>query len=351
MKNTIKRIMLTVLALVLTAAFFAGCSSHPAPDATEKPDSSAAGLPDAQKTDGSRTADPTGAPADATAEPSDPPATDSKPEVTDGMMLYYEDFSSYENMSGAERIAGKLNWDVLSSGGDGAPSDWTADLAIEDGRLVVTNYWPEEDRKGNDSYVEILDRNYMKRAWEHGAYTLQYDVTYTAAANYKRYINIVTEYSGRIYNSYHFRIAGYGNDQIYYETDWLTYDIADSRDLFAAQKTTGDGFTTIAKKLLDIDTPVNNDAAIDNFRDVTVTIRIVRSKTYCAVYMKTADMTDFVQVSVSSAESGGYPYMALVQGWGVTLKAGGAINGYVDNIAIWTGDGEMPEDHTVNYVP
>jgi len=344
MKSTAKRAIVTIITLVLTATLFAGCTSPDTPAATGKPAAT-----------GSSAQNATEAPADesATEVPAtEAPATEApKTEITDGMMLYYEDFSSYEDMAGAIRIASKLGWKILYTGIDGAHGEWTADLAIKDGKLVVNNYWPEQNKSGDDGYIEMLDNDYMKRVWEHGTYTLQYDVTYTGAANYKRYINIITEYSANTYNSFHFRIAGYGNNQIRYQNQWYTYDIKDTQDLFAAQKTTGDGLTTIAYKLLGNEAALNEEAAIDTFKDITVTIRIVRSKTFVAVYMKTAEMTDFVQVSVSSSESEGSKFMTSNEGCSVVFKTGGGINGYVDNIAIWTGSGEMPEDHTVNFVP
>ena len=100
-----------------------------------------------------------------------------------------------------------------------------------------------------------------------------------------------------------------------------------------------------------IEGTVDTPEAIDNFKNVPVTIRVVRVNGLSTLYMKTAEMTDFIKISVPSTESQAYNLANLITGTGVCLKTGGPINGIVDNIAIWTGTGEMPADHTVTYEP
>jgi hypothetical protein len=111
--------------------------------------------------------------------------------------------------------------------------------------------------------------------------------------------------------------------------------------------------TTIAKKLLGIDTPIKDDTAIDNFRNVTVTIRIQHDADLGnIIYMKTADMPEFICVSMPRADASGAADWETVVGVGaLTFKVGSAINGTMDNIALWAGLGEMPADTTVTYTP
>ncbi len=285
---------------------------------------------------------PTESPTEAVTEP-------PKPRYYDGQMVYFEDFSSYGDVEGTDGTVSALGWRILTAA-DLAPGDWDSALSIKNGELIVENY--SESTCGTDSYALMLQPNYMKQVRRYGKYTLQYDVTYTAAGNAKRYINIVTEYSEAGYNSYHFRIGGYGNNQCRCYDEWFTYDIADDSDLYAAQKKNGNGSTTIAMKLLGLDGETDTAEAVNNFKDKTVTVRIQRDlKNGSAVYMKTADMENFVPVSRSSELSKGYDYLEDVIGNAVCLKVGGKINGRVDNVAIWLGFTDMPEDKTVTYQP
>ena len=284
--------------------------------------------------------------------PSTWPETETEPAVAklkDGMMIYRQDFEGYGDVNGAANVAGALGWKLLGTE-DGAPNDWTSELYIRNGELAVENYSDAFD--GNDSFALMLSDDYMKRAVEYGRYTLQYDVTYTGSSNFKRYMNIVTEYNGNSYNSFIFRICGYGNNQCYYFGDWYTYDSAFEGDAYAAQKKNTEDNTTIAYKLLGIESEVGADSAINNFRDMTVTIRVCREvKAGCTVYMKTADMDGFVLVSQTDADSDACWYIGELTGAAVCFKAGGRINGRMDNIAMWLGFGEMPANTAITYIP
>ena len=294
---------------------------------------------------------PTAAPTELPTEvPTEAPTDEPKPPVEDGMIVYYEDFSGYGDIDDTNGVVKALGWEILSVALDGAKSDWSAQLAIKDGALVVTNYSEETGIGGTDGYARIFAEKTMKRVKEYGSYTLQYDLTYTATYNYKRYLCFVTEYDADGYNSFHFRIGGYGNNQTWSQGKWYTLDVNDENDLFAARKKTADGTTTIAYKLLGIDTPMDDDAR-DNFKNVTVTIRVCRVNGLATLYMKTADMSDFVKVSQPSEKSEDYGIEKTLYGTGVCFKVGGGVNGIIDNVAIWTGTGEMPADKTVTYVP
>jgi hypothetical protein len=269
------------------------------------------------------------------------------------MMLYYEDFSSYGEVEGLDNTVSALGWIIQTTENDFAYSDWTADLSILDGALNVTNYRPEEDFKGGDSYAVMLDETYMEAINKYGDYTLQYDVTYFDANNYKRYICLLTDYYGDTYNSYHFRIGGYGNNQGHVYGKWATYDVQDPTQDQAANPTANDPAkgTTIAYRLRGIETPISDASAIENFRNVTVTIRIQHDRDLGnIIYMKTAEMADFICDSMPRTDASGAGDWENVTGvGGLAFKVGAAINGSMDNIALWAGLGEMPEDTTVTY--
>lgn len=361
MKNrNVNRKRLLILTAVLAAIMLlSACRANGGdPEKTAYSTATATGRPTASAnvTDVPATAVPATEvpPTDA---PTEAPTPDNRPLPEPGTMIYYEDFSGYGEVLDTAETVKALGWRILSVGEDAAPSDWTAELSISDGKLNVVNYREnaEEDdpesADGSDSYVMMLDDAYMDRALKTGSYTLQYDVTYTGAKNFKRYIVIVTEYDAEAYNSFHFRIGGYGNNQVHYQNSWFTYDVNDEANLYAAKKKYAEGSDTIAYKLLGITSDLDTKEAKDNFLNVTVTIRIVRENGLPTVFMKTAEMADFVKVSQPSDQANGYGFAGVLKGKAVCLKPGGTINGTVDNIAIWTGTGDMPGDHSVTYEP
>ena len=342
MKKRVLPVLLTVLFILPLAA---GCTptEEITTDTQKTPDTEAqtTGAVTVTETETETETEPESETEVVTEEP--------KAGLKDGMMIYYENFDNYGDVNGAQNVMAALNWQILNTS-DHAPNDWTAELYLKDGALVVENY--SDQFAGNDSFALMLTDEYMDKAVKYGRYTLQYDVTYTGASNYKRYMNVVTEYNGDSYNSFIYRICGYGNNQCYFYGDWFTYDSTYEDDAFAAQKTNTEQNTTIAYKLLGIESDVAVDSAINNFKDVTVTIRVCRDvKAGCTVYMKTADMKDFVLVSKTDEFSDATAYTEDLTGRAVCFKAGGKINGRMDNIAMWLGFGEMPADTTVTYTP
>ena len=322
----------------------------PTEESTEAPSDEATEAPTDEATE-ETTEEPTAAPTEETTEE----IPEVKNEITDGMMLYYEDFSKYGDVSDLDATMAALGWKIQTKADDYAYSDWTSRLSIANGQLVVNNYDAATDFKGNDSYALMLDEDYMKDIAKYGDYTLQYEVTYTDASNYKRYICLLTDYYGDTYNSYHFRIGGYANNQGHVYGEWVTYDVVDPTLDMSAKLTACDPQkgTTIAYKLLGIDTEIKDAAAIENFRNVTVTIRIQHDNDLGnIIYMKTSEMADFVCVSMPREDApGAADWYNVVGAPGLAFKVGGAINGTVDNIAMWAGLGDMPEDTTVTYVP
>ena len=336
--------------VVATDAPANDATDAPADESTEAPSEDATDVPTDDAAE-ETTEEPTAAPTEETTEE----IPEVKQEITDGMMLYYEDFSKYGDVDSLDATMAALGWKIQTVDDDYAYSDWTSGLAIVNGQLVVTNYDSAAGFKGSDSYALMLGEDYMKDIAEYGDYTLQYDVTYTDASNYKRYICLLTDYYGDTYNSYHFRVGGYANNQGHVFGQWVTYDVVDPAQDLSAKLTACDPEkgTTIAYKLLGIDTEIKDAAAIENFRNVTVTIRIQHDNDLGnIIYMKTADMADFVCVSMPSADAdGAVEWDNLVGAPGLAFKVGGAVNGTVDNIAMWAGFGDMPADSTVTYTP
>ncbi len=362
-----KKLPVLLLLTTLLAAFLIACDSDVTPDETaadtlavtseaptepEDPTADATEEPTAEVTEPESETEPETEPE---TESETPAETEPVVEITDGMMLYYEDFSSYGEITDHDATVEALGWIIQTMADDYAYSDWTAGLSIENGALMVNNYRPEEGFKGTDSYALMLNEEYMEHINEYGDYTLQYDVTYFDASNYKRYICLLTDYYGDTYNSYHFRIGGYGNNQGHIYDQWVTYDVQDPAQDQAANPTANDPAkgTTIAYRLLGIDTPIKDDTAIENFRGVTVTIRIQHDRDLGnIIYMKTADMENFVCVSMPRTDATGAVDWENITGvGGLAFKVGAAINGTMDNIAMWAGLGEMPEDTTVTYSP
>lgn len=148
-------------------------------------------------------------------------------------------------------------------------------------------------------------------------------------------------------------MAGYGNNQGHCYGSWVTYDVIDPEQNMSASLKVNDPAqgTTIAYKLLGIEAPCNVEAAKEHFRNVTVTIRIRHDQDLGnIIYMKTNAMEEFVCVSMPREDAPGALDWEEIEGAaGIAFKVGGGINGTMDNIALWAGLGEMPEDKTVRY--
>ncbi len=246
-------------------------------------------------------------------------------------IIYYEEFN-YENTTGNAAVAELLGWKELSLKGKTAVTDPTASYSIKDGRLYVEN-----NKSGaKDSYIKILDDAKMASTWM-GDYTVQFDVTLTSAGNNSRYIALLTDYKDTTkgdYHSFHLRINGSANNQARINGSWVTFDAAG--DYFAADTDDSDGTSSIAKKILGKD--YDGNQALKN---IDLTIRIVNEKHDIGprVYIRNnTDGGDFVLVS--RAEPGLTDVWQITGGKAIVLKAGGSINGYVDNIVVYKGAGE-----------
>ena len=278
------------------------------------------------------------------------------PEVSvpkEGLNVYYERFDTpadTEDTAAALQAAGMSRLTVASNG---VYSETNAAFALRDGRLYFDNITPEGS--GSDGYYcmdALRDRSLMNRI-NMGKYTLQYDLEYVNAANVSRYAVIITELSedGQCYNSFHLRIGGLANHQCHFYGNWKTFSAYDpATDLNpSADDPTGAEGTPLISKLLGLDIAQVSEQM--NLKNVRLTVRLQWDPEMGHhVYLKTADMADFIKVSAPSVNADGPIYMGWV-GWCVALKLGGGIEGYLDNIHIWTGWGEEPSADGEWYQP
>lgn len=263
---------------------------------------------------------------EAVTEPAPEPAPEPpKPELDPtvaGTLLYYEDFESYGTTGTNDATMSALGWTILGKA-DGAYADNSASYAIVthggSRQLGITNY--TDTLTGNDSYVEILDEKVF-RYLNTKNYTYQYDIEYTSAANTTRYFTLVSSYAGSFYNSFHLRNGGGFNNECHSASAWKKY--ASSGD---------------AKSLLGLSASLNG---------VSISIRyVVDWENGCKIYARVNGDTasEWVLLSEFDAKQNGASYFSPdMGGSGFVLKVGGAQNGYIDNIMLWSGTVDAPTD-------
>ena len=253
-------------------------------------------------------------------------ATQSK-----GELIYEQKFDMPDAANEYDALE-QLNWTVQTKA-LGAYTDPTAKITIADGRLAVTG--------SSDTYYLMLTEEQMA-PYAGKTITIQYDMEYTTASNISRYFCILANYAGQRYNSFHFRNGGNANNQAHYDGSWVTYDVYNAAtDLFAAATDAGNG-SSVAMKLLG----KRYDSNTSHFSGVPVTVRYVLDPgAGISVYMKLAEQGEdaFVPVSVQDPAADGTSYYGKWNANAICLKIGGQQNGYIDNIAIWTGNGNYPQ--------
>ena len=248
-------------------------------------------------------------------------------------IIYYEEFN-YDNNGNTAAILKLLGWTALSKSNKTAVTDPTAKLSIIDGRLYVEN----NKSGGKDSYYMILDDAKMFGAWQ-GDYTLQFDVSLSSAGDAARYIALLTDYkkdTKGTYHSFHLRINGSANSQARMNGKWWNFDSAGP--YFAADQDDSDGTSSIVKKVLGKD--FDGSQVLKNKR---LTVRIVCEKFDVGprVYIRnTGEGGDFVLVSRAGGDDVTSSTWRSTGGKAIVLKAGGTVNGYIDNILVYSGTGE-----------
>ncbi len=338
-----KRAVIFILALMMVLVSLSACAGGDNAETTAATTTAApAGSEGAETTKKAETtkAATTAKVTTAAPETTEGPKIDI-PVVPEGAMVYFEDFEKYSNTADNDATMAALNWKIRNIA-DGALTDNTGKYFIENGTFKYLNY-DGGNIDGKDSYTKILSDEYMIAACQ-GDYTLQYDIMYTNAKKYDRYAVILLNYDGyNSYNSFHLRLAGSGNSQIRFIGSWSTYDVAG--EFFAADTVDGDGTTTIINKL----TGQNYDTAVLALQNKWLTIRYQANyNDGPTIYVRDNSQANaqFICVSKCDASAGGFLYLNSIESYAVALKLGAAIDGYLDNIAIWTGLGEMPSDKT-----
>ena len=248
-------------------------------------------------------------------------------------IIYYEEFN-YDNNGNTAAILKQLGWTALSKTNKTAVTDPTAKLSIIDGRLYVEN----NKSGGVDSYYMILNDGKMFGAWQDD-YTLQFDVSLSSAGDAARYIALLTDYKQDVkgtYHSFHLRINGSANSQARMNGKWWNFDSVGP--YYAADQDDTDGTSSIAKKVLGKD--FDGSQVLKNKK---LTVRIVCEKYDIGprVYIRnTGEGGDFVLVSRAGGDAVTSSTWRSTGGKAIVLKAGGTINGYIDNILVYTGTGE-----------
>lgn len=341
-----KRVITLVLALLMVAALFAGCSNdNNTPADTTTPASKDTTTPAPQDTTTEKPQDTTTPKAEdtTTEKPKDTTTEAPKveiPAIPEGTMVYFENFDSYADTADSAAVAQLLGWQIRNIA-DGALTDNTTKYSIESGALKLVNY-DGGNIDGKDSYIQITTNEYMAAACQ-GDYTIQYDIKYTATKTNDRYIVLVANYDGyNSYNTCHLRVYGSANNQPRFLGAWYAYDLKGS-DFYSADQDDSDGTTSVLKKLTGQDFDKNVPALLDK----SITIRYQANYNEGpTVYMRDNSQpgAEFVCVSKPDISASGTYYWNALEAYALCLKTGAAIDGYVDNIAVWTGLGDMPAD-------
>lgn len=262
----------------------------------------------------------------------------------DGILLYRQDFEGFKNGTSSYLAFSELGW-YTDTVVKGAPKNSTAVYSIEDyensgnRKLYITNM------TGNDSYL-VLFTSAQMGVFSESNYTVQYDLIYVSSTEATKYISLLTDYSGRCFNSFMLRGRGNGNNQCYIDGTWYTFDHKSSENYAPAtnensivRKTLGLDYDETAKPFEGIDVSVRQ--TIDRKEGSRVYIRI-NTEGYPGTGIWTL-VSEYSPESKSEQYFGNDFAGAAEGSAGIALKAAGGINGYVDNIVIWTGTGEEPE--------
>lgn len=337
-----KRTLSLILAMLMLLVVLASCQSGGGGDTTTEPPAQSkspaetSDTPD--ETTKAKTPETTKAPVATTPAETEPPEIPT-PEIADGLMVVNYDFDTLPDTEGNDAVAALLGWQIRNRS-DGALTDNTTVYSIEGGKLKLVNY-NDGAIDGGDSYMLVAGDDYMKPAAV-GSYTIQYDVNYLAASKPDRYICMIANYGGcDIYNSFHLRIRGTANSQVRFSS-WSTYD-AKGSEFYAAGTDTDSTGSSIANKLYGL----TYDSSASPLIGKDLTIRwVLDAEAGPSVYIRdNASATgEFICVSKADAGAGGMAYWGLLDGYAIALKTGGKVDGYVDNIKVWTGTGDEPLD-------
>ncbi len=276
------------------------------------------------------------APSDTPSEtpaPTTPPVIEPEPEPEDptkeGTLWFYENFEGYTLSADTSKAITALGWSYRQVSDATIATSNTAKFGIADYNgsrmLSVTNYVSGTTAK--DSIATILTE-YQMGFLHRFNYTYQYDVVYKDSSDEKRYFVMISEYNGSThYNTGHFRANGGLNHEV---------------NIGGGSFNKYSNSTSVAAKLL---------GSATTFKDLSVSVRYqvnwdTGNKIYIRVntpgYPESGNWVLAAQYDASTKTADiKYMYDA---GAAIGLKIGGGINGYIDNILIWSGNGDEPAD-------
>ena len=270
-----------------------------------------------------RPAETTQKPAETTQKPPEttqPDPTPASPPAS-GTLLYSEDFEGYGTASSDTALMDTLGWKILSKA-DGAHTNNSASYALvrkgNNTALAITNY--RTGFQGNDSYVQILSERIL-RYLNGQSYTYQYDITYGDSSDDQRYIVLVSSFTEGFYNSGHLRVSGRIHNECHTGSSWKSY-----------------GASPQVESRLGIS---------GSLKGITVSVRyVVDWDGGCRIYARRVDTDgDWVLLtSYDATANGASLFDPSTGGSAFVLKVGGAQNGTVDNILLWTGTAEPMTD-------
>ena len=265
------------------------------------------------------------------------------------------------------------NEDILLNGAWQGPN-W-AQITINKGRLHYVN------QAAYDSCIEILPDGYMDAIIErvdsydadgnlvtndHYYYTMQYDVEYgyrrdgetkaSDAFHMNGNVSLVPEYASEDTTNplWHGTIYGltprlYGNG---YFSPQMKGGMASYLFVSRDRAEGNTAFGIHADNLLKImfpDTP-SEDSRLTGMGKITV--RIVVTPTTYYTYIKTEQMDEFVSLYTPSWKQQGFNQAGYAERYTTILNGGNAVRFstdynmevFVDNVAIWSGNGDMPKN-------
>ena len=379
MKRYIKLLVL-ILALA-TMLSFAACKDQPVNTGDgEKPADSTPETPDNGATEGATDGET-------------PPATDPNEgeeivpgePLPEGMMVYYQDFNSLDNGATYAEIMEALGWKVLFKNQSGIPAelekvsisgfDDNEDLcgantnnstlvSVKDGRLYFENNHgkayaagkvtqPLNGNSATDSYFRVLSSEYMEACgW--GDYTVQYEVEYDDWSEVSRYATMLLNYSYKeggapSYCSSHLRVTSILNHEVRFEGSFV--NVSSGSIISGADKTD----KSIAVRIFGMD-KFDDKAAVAGKQKITITIKAVRrGSDWTYTDAETGAELGFgYHIFINGKLASTFnPYQANGSLWDIeellpgdllAFKVGGKIDVYLDNVAVWTGCGDMPTD-------
>ena len=256
-----------------------------------------------------------------------------------GTLLFYEDFEKYSTSSNSATVLRVLGWKADSPAGGAYKGNTTA-YSLVSKNSSKQLYLKNNTNSGTDSYVIVLPASLLGKYHESN-YTYQFDLVYDDASAADRYIALVSDYNGPTYNSFHFRNRGTANNQVHSNGTWYTYD-ASGVD-YAANTNANSIVTKLLGKTY--------NASTQAFKGISVSIRyVVDWQNGNSVYMRVntagyPGTSKWTLVSKYSKSGTANDFLDPGKfGGALVLKTGGKQNGWIDNIAVWTGTGAEPFD-------